>query len=156
MPAGTRMPKRFAITGIQRKEISVSVASKSKAGISREHAGARFPRSNFVPPSNLPCLVIDRFNNGLAPHTVICSGPAVETIRRLREINAPAWMSIHDEEPILAVETWGLVVCHSCFVWRDQAAVRRRLLLGIRNRTAFLVDSQCPTRRSIYSRKQTL
>src|SRR6266852_2576478 len=98
-------------------------------------------------PTNLAGLVVDGLDHTFAPDAVVRARPAVDSIRRLGKVNAPAGMSIDDEQPILRVEARGTVVGHAAFVWCYQPSIGRRLLVRIRNRTALLIDSKRPVHR---------
>src|SRR5579864_4375807 len=102
-------------------------------------------------PSDFAGLIVDRFDDALAPDIVVGAGPTVDPICRLREIDAPARVGIHDEQAVLGVKTRGTIVGHPAFVRRDEASVGSRLLRGIWNRTAFLIDSECPIHRTVWN-----
>src|SRR6185369_10158854 len=100
-------------------------------------------------PSNLARLIVNRLNHAFAPHVVIGSGPSVLAVCRLGEIDTPAWVGIHNEQPGLWIEAWRSIVRKATLIRSDDAPVRRRLLGWIRDRMSFLVDSQGPVHRAV-------
>ena len=106
------------------------------------------PSPTFVTPADLAGLVIDGLDYTFAPQAVIGAGPSIGAVGRLGEIDAVAGMGIDDEQAGFRIEAGRAIVGEAAFVGSNQAAVRRRLLGGIRNGMAFLVDAQCPVHRA--------
>src|SRR5215831_719516 len=107
-------------------------------------------------PASLSCLVINGFDDAFTPDAVVGTGPPVDSIGRLGEINTPTRVRIDDKQPVLAVEAWGAIVRHTSFIGRDQAPIRRRFFLGVGYWSPLAVNSQCPIHRAIRSRQETL
>src|SRR5258708_32339462 len=95
-------------------------------------------------PTNLAGLVIDGLDHTFAPNAVIRTGPPVDAIGWLGEIDAVAGMGIDDKQPVPGVEARGTIVGHTGLVGCNEASVGGRFLSGIRNRAALLIDSKRP------------
>src|SRR6185437_4813188 len=95
-------------------------------------------------PADLSRLIIDCLDHSLTPHPIVGSSPSVCTIGRLRKVDTPAWVCIHNKQTCLGIEARSAVIRESALIRRDQTAIGRRFLRGIRNRMSFLIDPQSP------------
>src|SRR5271168_2360006 len=112
------MPKSLASICFESQEISRSVPSKGESGSCCEYACPRTSLAKFVRPSNLACLVIDRLQNPFAPETIICSRPAIGSIRWFVEVEAVGGMGAHDKQTCLRIKAGGPVVGQASLVRR--------------------------------------
>src|SRR5689334_16998548 len=74
----------------------------------------------------------------------------------LEEIDTVRVYRAHDEQAGALIETWRAVVGGSGLVRRHKASIAERLLVGVGNRAAVLVDALCPIHRGKRSGQQTL
>src|ERR1700761_5813608 len=95
-------------------------------------------------PANLACLVVDSFDDSLTPKAVVGASPAVVSISRLGEVDAPAWVGIDDEQACPGIKARGAVVGHAALVGCDEASVRRGFFGRVGNRPAVFVDAESP------------
>src|SRR5271166_231309 len=107
-------------------------------------------------PSNLAGLVVNCLDYTLAPNVIVRAGPAVDSVRGLGEVDAPAGMSVDDKQSSLRVEAGRSIVGQAALVGSDEAAIRRRFLCWVGNRTALLVDPERPVHRAIGNGKKAL
>src|SRR5579863_384238 len=142
------MPQRFTIARIQRQEVSLSVTGKSESRIRCQHSSTGLSGPNFMAPSDFAGLVVDGFDDPLAPNVIIRACPPVEAIRWLGEVDGIAGMGVHDKQSGFGVEAGGTKVGEAVLVGCNKASIGRRLLGGILNRSAPLIDSQRPVYRS--------
>src|SRR5215469_5678691 len=94
-------------------------------------------------------LVVDRLEHSFAPHVVVRTRPAINSVGWFREVDTPTRMCIDDEQAILRVETWRAIVREAAFIGRDDASIGRRFFGRIRNWSALLVDAKRPVHRTI-------
>src|ERR1700732_1172915 len=95
-------------------------------------------------PTNLAGLIVNGLDHSLAPNAIIRTRPSVDSIGGLGEGNAPAGMSIDDEQAVLGVEARRTIIRHPGLVGCNKPSVGCRFLVRIRNRTALLIDSKRP------------
>src|ERR1700733_15515487 len=99
-------------------------------------------------PTNPAGLIVDVFEAAFAPNAVIRPCPAVNSIGRLGKIDAVTGMGVDDKQSVPGVEARGTVVGKTSLVGGNQASVGRRLLGGVWNRAALVIDSKRPVHRS--------
>src|SRR5437660_12383104 len=95
-------------------------------------------------PTHLASLVINGFDHAVAPHPVVSTRPTVDAIGGLGQIDTVAGMGANDKQAVPGVEDGGTIVGHSGLLGRYQPAVGRRVLQGVRDRTALFRDSKRP------------
>src|SRR3954451_117946 len=99
-------------------------------------------------PANFACLVVDRFDDALAPESIVRAGPAISAVGGLGKVEGVTVARGNYKQSILRVETWGAEVGQAAFIGCDQASVRRRFFVRIRNRAPLLIDAQRPVHRA--------
>src|SRR5262249_20178860 len=101
-------------------------------------------------PLDLSRLIVHCTEKRPARNVVIGAGPAIAAVVRLEEIDSVTILRADDERSRGRIETGRPVVGGAALIRRYEPAVLRGFFFGIRNRTAFLVDTLCP----IHDRKR--
>src|SRR6202021_4281390 len=109
------------------QEVAVTVAGEGEPRIGGQHSRAGF-RPEFMAPTNLASLVIDRFDNTFPPNAIVRTCPSVDSIGWLGKIDAVAGVCVDNEQPILGVEARRTEVGHAPLVRRQMASTGRRFL----------------------------
>src|SRR5580704_1035714 len=107
-------------------------------------------------PPDLARLVVDRFNNPLAPQPVIRARQTISAIRWLVEVDAVGMVGTHDKQARLRVIAGRAVVGQASLIRCNQDSVGRWLLDRVWNRTSFLVHFLGPIYRPEGNRQQAL
>ena len=123
------------------QQVAAGVAGNCQVGIRREDTRRGTAARVRVFPGDLPGLVVDGAEEALSREPVVRPGPAVCAVLGLVEVDAVAVLGVDDQQPRLGVEARRPEVRGAALIGRDQGAVLARLLGGIRNRTALLVDA---------------
>src|SRR5882724_9166377 len=112
------MPQRLAVAGPERHHAALRVAREDEARRRGQYA-RRGAGAKLVGPLDLTGLIIDGFENALAPHAIIGAGPTERAVGGLIEVDAVTRMRADDEEAGLRIETGRAIVSKSAFIGRD-------------------------------------
>ena len=145
--ADAGMPQRLAVARSQRQRAVGRVAGERETRGRRQHARVARAAVQIVAPADFARRVVERAQLAAAMHGVVRAGPTVLAVLGLEEIEAVRIGRAHDEEPRRRVEARRSIVRGADLVGRHEAAVARRLLVGVRDRPPGRVDAARPVRR---------
>src|SRR5579875_3438491 len=96
-------------------------------------------------PADLPRSVIDGLQSALSPEIPAVASVSFGLFTGVRQIHQTvALHCIYIKQPGFRVEAGREPVRSAARIRIEERAIRLRLLLGIRDRLAFFVDSLCP------------
>ena len=147
------------------------VADAADAGVPQRRAVARSSASALLPESPVnvspeavvstpalpappyrswrqrtsPVAIVERAQLAAAVHGVVGAGPAVLAVLGLEEVDAVSVGCAHDEQTRRRVEARRSVVRGADLIGRDEAAVARRLFVGVRDRPPVRVRCRAPS-----------
>src|SRR5438128_740810 len=132
------MPKSLAVAAIQGESVVSAIARKSETRGCGQHAG---PSSLFdvMAPANFSGLIIDGFDHGFAPKSIITASPSVCAVCRLGKIDRIRVARRDDERSGFRIETWRAKVGCAAFVGSDKTPVGCWLFVRIGNWAALFV-----------------